>query len=95
LRRLGRALIERDEQRRFPSGQAESWADWWVAAAADPALAALHAERQARRVESEHHGSPSGRLSVHEGSMRAAGFGEIGTLWQRGENRLLCGVLAD
>lgn len=95
LRRLGRVLIEQEEQRRSPGGQAESWTDWWVAAAADPALAALYAQRQARRVESEHHGSPSGRLSVHEDSMRAAGFGEIGTLWQRGEDRLLCGVLAD
>ncbi len=94
LRRLGRALIEREEQRRFPGGQVESWTDWWIAAAADPALSALYAEREARQVESEHHGSPAGRLSVHVESMRAAGFAEVGTLWQRGENRLLCGVLA-
>jgi hypothetical protein len=25
--------------------------------------------------------------------LRAAGFTEIGTLWQRGADRLLCGVL--
>jgi SAM-dependent methyltransferase len=95
LRRLGRALIEREERRRFPMGQSESWTDWWAAAAADPALSALHAEREARRVDSEHHGSPSGRLSVHVDSMRAAGFAEVGTLWQRGESRLLCAVLPD
>jgi SAM-dependent methyltransferase len=93
LRRLERALIEREERRRFPGGHAESWTDWWAAAAADPALAALHAERAARAVESEHHGSPAGRLSVHIAALRAAGFAEIGTLWQRGENRVLCGVL--
>jgi hypothetical protein len=46
-----------------------------------------------RRVESEHHCSPAGRLSVHAGAMRSAGFAEVGTIWQRGENRLLCGVL--
>ncbi len=93
LRRLGRALIDREDQRRFPGGQAESWTDWWIAAAAAPALSALHAERQARQVDSKHHGSPACRLSVHAGLMRAAGFAEIGTLWQRGENRLLCAVL--
>ncbi len=93
LRRLGRALIEREEQRRFPSGHPETWTDWWSAAAADAGLSPLYAERESRRVESEHHGSPSGRLSVHVDSMRTAGFAEVGTLWQRGENRLLCAVL--
>ncbi len=92
LRKLGRALIEREERRRFPGGQPESWTDWWIAAAADPALAPLYAQRQARRVESEHHGSPAGRLSVHVAGLRAAGFGEVGTLWQRGEDRLLCAI---
>jgi SAM-dependent methyltransferase len=93
LRRLDRALLEREERRRFPAGHGESWTDWWAAAAADPALAPLHAERTARRVDAEHHGSPAGRLSVHEDALRAAGFAEVGTLWQRGENRVLCGVL--
>jgi SAM-dependent methyltransferase len=94
LRRLDEALIEREERRRFPSGHPESWTDWWAAAAADPALAGLYAQREARRVDSEHHGSPAGRLSVHAAALRAAGFAEVGTLWQRGENRLLCGVMA-
>jgi len=94
LRHLGRALIEREERRRFPGGHAETWTAWWTAAANDPDLAALYAERQARHVESEHHGSPAGRLSVHGQALRAAGFAEVGTLWQRGENRILCGMLA-
>jgi SAM-dependent methyltransferase len=93
LNRLGEVLLEREERRHFPAGQRETWTDWWLAAAADPALAALYAEREARRVEAEHHGSPSGRLSVHVAALRAAGFAEVGTLWQRGENRVLCGVL--
>jgi hypothetical protein len=29
----------------------------------------------------------------HVDALRKAGFGEIGTLWQLGDNRLLCGVL--
>jgi SAM-dependent methyltransferase len=92
LVRLGRALIEREERRRFPDGLTETWTDWWESAAADPALAAQVAEREARRVDSEHHGSPAGRLSVHVAALRSAGFAEVGTLWQRGESRLLCAV---
>jgi len=92
LARLGRALIEREERRRAPDGRGESWAGWWEAVKADPVLADLVAERSRRTVESEHHGSPSGRLAVHVDALRAAGFAEVGTLWQRGDNRLLCAV---
>jgi SAM-dependent methyltransferase len=91
LARLGRALIEREEARRFPAGHQETWTGWWEAVAAEPALAALLAERESRQVDSDH-GSESGRLATHTGALRAAGFAEIGTLWQRGENRLLCAV---
>jgi SAM-dependent methyltransferase len=92
LVRLGRALIKREEQRRSPDGHAETWTEWWESAAAHPALAALVAEREARRVDSEHHGSPAGLLNVHVAALQSAGFAEVGTLWQRGDNRLLCAV---
>lgn len=94
LTRLGRALIEREERRRAPDGYGETWAGWWEAAAEDPALSDLAAARKRLGLESEHHGSRSGLLTVHEAALRAAGFTEVGTLWQRGENRLLCGVLS-
>jgi SAM-dependent methyltransferase len=95
---LGRALIERADRRAteregHPGGASETWESWWEAAGADPGLAALNDERLARRVESEHHSSPAGRLSVQVQALRAAGFAEVGTLWQLGDNRLLCGVM--
>jgi SAM-dependent methyltransferase len=90
---LERALVEHEERRRFPGGHAESWSDWWRAVALDPDLAGLVAERDRLALDSEHHGSPSGRLSTHIDALRAAGFAEIGVLWQRGDNRLLCAVL--
>ena len=92
LARLGRALVEREEQRRAPQGPRETWTGWWDAVRADPALTELVAARERSSVESEHHGSPSGRLDVHVAALRAAGFTEVGTLWQRGDNRLLCAV---
>lgn len=93
LARLDRALIEREERRRAPGGRTESWQGWWDAVRADPVLAGLAAERDRRAPEADHHGSPSGLLSVHVSALRAAGFAEVGTIWQRGENRLLCAVL--
>jgi SAM-dependent methyltransferase len=93
LARLDRALRQREDQRRFPGGHPESWHAWWDAAAADPALAGHVAERARRRVEAGHHASESTLLATHVEALRAAGFAEVGTLWQRGDNRLLCGIL--
>lgn len=92
LVRLEHELLEREDQRRFPDGHGEGWTRWWEAAAADPALGGLVAERARRAVDANHHGSPSGLLGTHVDALRAAGFAEVGTLWQRGGNRLLCGV---
>jgi hypothetical protein len=65
---------------------------WWEAVKADPALAGLDEQRERLGLDTEHHGSPSGRLAVHVNALRKAGFEEVGTLWQHGDNRLLCAV---
>ncbi len=93
LIRLGRALIEREVQRRPAADGAETWAGWWEAVAADPELGGLAGERDRVGLGAGHHGSSSGRLAVHVEALRKAGFAEVGTLWQRGDNRLLCAVL--
>jgi hypothetical protein len=93
LARLNRELRQREDKRRFPGGHPENWYDWWDAAAADPVLAGHVAERARRQVEAGHHESQSTFLATHVEALRAAGFAEVGTLWQRGDNRLLCGVM--
>ena len=93
LARLDLTLRQREDVRRFPGGHAESWRGWWEAAAADPALAEHVAERQRRHVDAGHHGTESTLLGTHVEALKAAGFAEVGTLWQRGDNRLLCAVL--
>jgi SAM-dependent methyltransferase len=92
LDRLGRVLEEREAQRRYPdghAGRAEDWDQWWQSVAADPALAEAAAERARGHV---HHGSEGSQLATHTSALRAAGFAEVGTLWQRGASRVLCGV---
>lgn len=93
LHRLERALTERATHRRFGTDAPENWRQWWDAAAADPALAALVAA-SADRDSAGHHGSESTHLSLHTAALRDAGFGEIGTLWQHGNNRILCAIRA-
>ena len=92
LKRLGRALEEREDRRRHPGGQAgraENWDQWWQAVAVDPALAEAAAERSRGLV---HHSNEGAQLAAHTSALRAAGFAEVGTLWQRGSSRVLCGV---
>jgi SAM-dependent methyltransferase len=91
LARLGRALVECEVRRHPDSGETRS--GWWAAVRADPALAGLAARREQRGIEAEHHGSPARLQAMHVEALRKAGFTEIGTLWQLGDNRLLCGVL--
>ena len=69
------------------------WPAWWEAAAADPLLAGHVAERRRRHVDAGHHGTESTQLATHVEALSQAGFTEVGTLWQRGDNRLLCAVL--
>jgi SAM-dependent methyltransferase len=95
LARLDTALREREDARRFPAGHQESWTGWWEAVAADPALAGYSAERDRRRVDAGHHGTESTQLQTHVDALKAAGFAEIGTLWQRGDNRVLCAVMPE
>jgi SAM-dependent methyltransferase len=93
LTKLDRVLEEAEDQRRFPDGHAahaEDWRQWWQAVAADPALADAAAERERGTVH--HHGPEGALLASHADALRAAGFAEIGTLWQRGSNRLLAAV---
>jgi SAM-dependent methyltransferase len=95
LARLGDAVsgraIRRQADRR--EGTPEDWKAWWEAATAAPELAGPAAERERRRLSEDHHGSESVLLSQHVAALRAAGFAEIGTLWQYGENRILCAIM--
>jgi SAM-dependent methyltransferase len=90
LARLERAVHERETRRRFAGGRPEDWRQWWDAVAADPAFAGLHAARTT--AGADHEGSESPLLSQHVDALRDAGFTEIGSLWQRGHDRLLCAV---
>ena len=38
-------------------------------------------------------GSEGARLAAHTSALRAAGFAEVGTLWQRGSSRVLAAVV--
>ncbi|MFI0445761.1 class I SAM-dependent methyltransferase [Actinomadura sp. 6N118] len=86
---LDRSLREREIARRFTTGRPEGWRDWWEAAAADPALASFIT---GDALGADHAGSESGLLSTHVNALRESGFTEVGTLWQRGDDRLLCAV---
>jgi hypothetical protein len=93
LARLGSVLLDAERQRRYPAGSPENWADWWAAALAEPALAGAAAERDGRGAGlPAHHAEQSEVLAPHVAGLRAAGFTEVGSLWQRGPSRVLCAV---
>jgi len=95
LARLGDAVSEQAVRRHAggEQGAGGDWKAWWEAATVAPELAGPAAERGRRKLSEDHHGSESVLLSQHIAALRAAGFAEIGTLWQYGENRVLCAIM--
>jgi SAM-dependent methyltransferase len=84
---------EHGMERGSGTGVPEDWQAWWRAATADPALAGPAAERERRRLSEDHHGSESVLLTRHVSALAAAGFSEVGIIWQHGESRILAAVL--
>jgi SAM-dependent methyltransferase len=68
----------------------EDWASWWQAAGDDPDTACLARQRADRGVT----GGWSNGLTVadHEQLLRAAGFREVGPVWQYGNDVVLVAV---
>ena len=92
LARLERALVAREDRRRFPAGHGEGWSGWWKRWRPIRRWPLTRPNGPGGRSDAGHHGSPSGLLATHLDALRAAGFTEAGTLRQRGGNRLLCAV---
>ncbi|MET8129229.1 class I SAM-dependent methyltransferase [Streptomyces sp. NPDC005065] len=93
LSRLDRALFRRRKSRIRPHEDADSWYGWWEEVQAEPAFATAVAERKRRGYDGENHSDLSGAFATHIRALEQAGFSEVGTIWQHGEVRLLCGVV--
>lgn len=86
----------RDVRRRARSARHDAdgsveWTGWWAAARADPALAPLVAQRDAR-FGADHGGEFTPTLRWQEDALRAAGFREVGLVWRGLTDAAVCGV---
>jgi SAM-dependent methyltransferase len=73
-----------------PAG-AEDYEAWWSAAVSERAFSAEVAER-ARRAHTHPHDDVAHSYEFHRAALLAAGFAEVGTVWQRLSNRVLIAV---
>lgn len=68
----------------------EGWREWWEGVLADRVLAPLVDERSRRTID---HGGANGLSADDHGALlRKAGFSEVGTVWQSGDDHVLVGV---
>ena len=70
---------------------AEDWEAWWGAAGNEPALAEAM-ELRRRRGHEHPHENEAHTYEFHRAALIAAGFAEVGTVWQRLVNRVLVAV---
>jgi SAM-dependent methyltransferase len=82
---VGRRRAERSRSHRH-----EDWASWWAAAAQDPELADLFAERQRRLPARD--GDNDLTLSRHVELLRRAGFAHVSSVWQFGNSHVLVAI---
>ncbi|MBG0832706.1 class I SAM-dependent methyltransferase [Planomonospora sp. ID67723] len=78
--------------RRTRLGDGEDWTSWWRAVAAEPALAELVARRRERATGGGDHRVS---VSVHDALLRRAGFGQVGPVWQNGDDVVLVAVRSE
>ncbi|MFI8193744.1 class I SAM-dependent methyltransferase [Streptomyces sp. NPDC085946] len=84
---VGRRRAER--QRVFAH---EDWTSWWTAAAGDPELADLLAERRLRQAADAPAGAARLSLSAHVRLLRQSGFAQAGAVWQYGDSYVVVAV---
>ena len=88
-------LPDREERLSFskhaPEGELD-WGDWWKAAATEPVLAPLVAERNKRFKGEIHPPEFTPPLRWHEEALRAAGFREAGCRWRRGAAAIVAAI---
>lgn len=68
----------------------EEWGAWWDAVRADAKLAPLVGARSGRAIA--HGGSNDVCTPEHANLLRKAGFTEVGTVWQSGDDTVLVGI---
>lgn len=90
IERLARAIRHRRSRDRARA-DAKPWSEWWRHVSREPGLSLEWSEHE-RRYPHPHGNGPSSGLTLHRRALRAAGFREVGVLWQDLDNRVLVAV---
>jgi O-methyltransferase involved in polyketide biosynthesis len=72
---------------RAGAGGGEDWSAWWAAVGQDPELTNLLGQRGPQPIE--HTVAQVPTIADHQQLLRTAGFGQVGTVWQQGDDRIL------
>jgi trans-aconitate methyltransferase len=89
--RVSDVLTERLRAAEFQGRGVEDWEQWWAALAAEPGLDSLLAERAERLNWHSNKETPTS-IVTHEQALRAAGFSEVGPIWQHLDNMVLLAI---
>lgn len=73
------------------TADARPWSEWWREVSKEPGLSEEWAEHE-RRYPRAHGNDPASGLNLHWRALVAAGFREVGVLWQDLDNRVLVGI---
>lgn len=81
--------VQKSRAKRANVPDGEGWSEWWEAVQRAPELADLVRTRASGVA---HHVDPEPTVDDHVAALAAAGFAEIGTVWQSGADRVLVAI---
>ncbi|MEO3778291.1 class I SAM-dependent methyltransferase [Micromonospora sp. B11E3] len=91
FQQLAEARRARHAVAAFGEDMASGWREFWEAAAAEPALAAVSAERE-RRFATVGRDHPESVLEFHLAALRDAGFSAVDVVWQEFDDRVVAAI---
>lgn len=91
IQRITERLLARRRDARDHVEGLETFQDWWDAVSQDAGLRELYEERQ-RRFAWRHTGAYRPGIAMHRSILEEAGFREVDTILQNGNNRVLIAV---
>lgn len=91
LQSISNTLTERFRAAAFQNQGVENWQQWWAALATEPGLEPLIIERERRFQPAPVQERPAS-IQVHTDALLAAGFREVGVIWQHLDNMIILAV---
>jgi trans-aconitate methyltransferase len=94
FQRVSDGFKQQQEQKSFQQDGIENWEQWWMAISKELTQETVTTELLQERHHRFSHrsGEENPSYKLHQAALENAGFREVGTIWQQGDDRIIMAV---